>query len=81
MAINSGAVTFFQIIGHLVWTFVTLFSFSTAIASNDDQAGASNVTKYVAEEEVNDLEEVEVQVKPNEEPVKGEEVFVFPISK
>jgi len=28
----------------------------------------------------NDVEDIEVQVSPNEEAVKGKEVYVFPIS-
>jgi len=33
---SSGAATFIQILSHIIWTFVTLFSFSTATTSSEE---------------------------------------------
>ena len=78
---NSGGATFIQIISHVLWTFVTLFSFSTATTSSSEEVGQNNVAKMVAEDdEAKDVEDIEVQVSPNEETVKGEEVYIFPVS-
>ena len=78
---SSGGTTVIQIISHVLWTFVTLFSFSVASTSSEEEIGQNNVSKLVAEEEdAKDVEDIEVQVSPNEEPVKSEEVYVFPVS-
>jgi hypothetical protein len=78
---NSGGATVIQIISHVLWTFITLTSFSTATTSADEEVGQNNVSKMVAEEEdPKDVEDIEVQVLPTEEAVKGEEVYVFPVS-
>jgi hypothetical protein len=73
-----------QIFTHLVWTWITLFSLSTAIVSDGDEKGNSNIAQLVAEEDdgskVVDAEEIKVQVSPNEEPKSGSEEFVFPVS-
>ena len=62
--LSSGWNTFLQILTHLVWTWITLFSLSTAIVSDGDEKGQSNIAQLVAEEDdgtkVVDAEDVKI---------------------
>jgi len=49
--LKSGWTTFLQIFTHLLWTWITLFSLSTAIVSDGDEKGNSNIAQLVAEED------------------------------
>ena len=82
--LSSGWTTVLQIFSHLIWTWITLFSLSTAIVSDGEEKGASKVAQLVAEEDdgtkVVDAEDVKITVSPNEEPKSGSEEYVFPVS-
>lgn len=41
--LNSGWTTFLQIFTHLIWTWITLFSLSTAISSDADEPGQNHI--------------------------------------
>lgn len=67
----------------MIWTGITLFSFSTAIASDDEDKGQNHIAQLVAEEDDGtkvDPEDIKVVVSPGGDAENGKDEYVFPVT-
>ncbi len=75
---KSSAATFFQILTHMCWTFLCLFSLSIASAQGDGESNA--VAQQFAEDEEGEADPDKLEVEVGGETKKGSELFVFPVT-
>ena len=78
--LDSGWTTFFQVISHMVWTFITLFSLSVASASDGNEKGQNAIRELVAEEADGEAKAENLQIEENGETKNGSDLFLFPVT-